>query len=385
MKRISMIVIACLVIVPLLVSCGTPAATQAPAQAVTAPTTAANTESAPATSTETVAPAGTTASAPAFSGVAQYKKDPPYTIGWSINNSGISWRTEYIAEFNEQAKRFGSLIKSTIVIDANSDVNKQIADIEDLLAKKVDALIIDPQSPTALVPVVEKAYQSGIPVIIVNDNIETDQYTAFVSVDHFDFGKVGAEWLVKAMGGKGNVVVLDGIAGMGVAVQRFDGANSVFSQYPDIKIIDHEYAEWSYDKAKIAMQNVLSAYPQIDGIWSSGGDMTTAALDAFTEAGRPYIPMTGEASNGFMKKWLSLQPNGFTSIAPYMPTWLSASALNMAVEALIGFPVPHDTIYPTPTFTEADLTTMVRQDLPDSYWLGSLLPDATIKEIFKGQ
>lgn len=320
-----------------------------------------------------------------WSAVGQYKKEPPYTIGWSINNAGISWRTEYIEEFNQQAKRYGDLIEETIILNADSDVNKQIADIEDLLAKKVDAIVIDPQSPTALVPVVEKAYQSGIPVIIVNDQIETDQYTAFVSVDHFDFGRVGAEWLVKAMGGKGNLVVLDGIAGMGVAVARWEGAKSVFDKYPDIKVVAHEYASWSYDQGKIATQNILAAQPQIDGVWSSGGDMTLGAVDAFLEVNRPLIPMSGEALNGYVKKWVELKAQGFSSVAPYMPTWLSASALDMAVKALIGFPVPKDTIYPTPTYYEEDLESIVRPDLPDSYWLGSLLPDDVIKEIFKGQ
>lgn len=340
------------------------------------PEEAAETEgySAPAASTETE-----------WSDVAQYKKDPPYTIGWSINNAGISWRTEYIEEFNQHAKHYGDLIKETIILNADSDVNKQIADIEDLLAKGVDALIIDPQSPTALVPIVEKAYQTGIPVIIVNDNIETDQYTAFVSVDHFDFGKKGAEWLVEAMGGKGNLVILDGVAGMGVAIGRYEGAMSVISQYPEIKVVAREYTSWSYDQSKIAMQNVLAAQPQIDGIWSTGGDSTLGAVEAFQEAERDLVPMTGEALNGYVKKWIELEPEGFSSVAPYMPTWLSASALDMAVKALIGFPVPKNTVYPTPTFYEEDIESIVRYDLPDSYWLGSLLPDDVIKEIFEGQ
>ena len=373
-KKFAVLLIALMFLAPLLSGCA-PQAEE--------PTTAAP-EAAKPEAAETVAETEVT-SAVQWSAVGQYKKEPPYTIGWSINNAGISWRTEYIEEFNQQAKRYGNLIKETIILNADSDVNKQIADIEDLLAKKVDALVIDPQSPTALVPVVEKAYQSGIPVIIVNDQIETDQYTAFVSVDHFDFGRVGAEWLVEAMGGKGNLVVLDGIAGMGVAVARWEGAKSVFDKYPDIKVVAHEYASWSYDQGKIATQNILAAQPQIDGVWSSGGDMTLGAVDAFQEADRPLIPMSGEALNGYVKKWVELKAQGFSSVAPSMPTWLSASALDMAVKALIGFPVPKDTIYPTPTYYEADLESIVRPDLPDSYWLGSLLPDEVIKEIFKGQ
>jgi len=317
--------------------------------------------------------------------VNQYRKDPPYVIGWSINNAGISWRTEYIEEFRQQAKRLGSVVKDVIILNAGSNIAKQIADIEDLVARGVDALIVDPQSPTALAPIIEKVYEKGIPVIVVNDPIETDKYTCFISTDDFEFGKIAAEWLVEQLGGKGNVAILDGLPGMGVAIERFNGAMSVFKNYPGIKIVAHEYGAWSYDKGKIIAQNIIAAHPDIDGIWSSGGAMTLGAIDAFLEAGKPLIPMTGEALNGFAKRWIELRDKGFTSIAPYKPTWLSAAALKYAVQVLEGFPIPRKIIYPTPVFTEENIDQIARWDLPDSYWLGSLLPDEVIKEIFKGQ
>lgn len=321
-----------------------------------------------------------------WTNVAQYAKEPPYVIGWSINNAGISWRTEYIEEFKQQAKRLGNLIKDIIILNADSNIAKQIADIEDLVARGVDALIVDPQSPTALAPIIEEVYKKGIPVIIVNDPIETDKYTCYISTDDFEFGKVGAEWLVQKLSGKGNVAILDGLPGMGIAIERFNGAMSVFQKYPNIKVIAHEYGAWSYDKGKIATQNIIAAHGgKIDGVWSSGGEMTLGAIDAFLEAGLPLIPMTGEALNGFVKRWIQVRSKGFSSVAPYKPTWLSAAALEYAVQALIGFPVPKQMIYPTPVFNEKDIDKIVRQDLPDSYWLGSLLPDEVIKEIFKGQ
>lgn len=317
--------------------------------------------------------------------VSQYRKDPPYVIGWSINNAGISWRTEYIEELKQQAKRLGSVIKDVIILNADSNIAKQIADIEDLVAKGVDALIVDPQSPTALAPVIEQVYEKGIPVVVVNDPIDTENYTCFISTDDFEFGKIAAEWLVRELGGKGNIAVLDGLPGMGIAIERFNGAMSVFNNYPEIKVVAHDYGAWSYDKGKIITQNILAAHPNLDGIWSSGGAMTLGAVDAFLEAGRELIPMTGEALNGFAKRWIELRDKGFTSIAPYKPTWLSAAALEYAVQALEGFPIPKKILYPTPVFTEENIDQIVRWDLPDSYWLGSLLPDDVIKEIFKGQ
>lgn len=320
-----------------------------------------------------------------WSDVNQYRTETPFTIGWSINYTGISWRTEFVEEFEQQAKRLGSVIGETIVLNAGGSISKQIADIEDLMTKDIDALIVCPQSPQAISPIIEEVYNSGIPVIVVNDTIATDKYTSFVSTNDFEFGVVGAKWLAEELDGKGDIAILDGIAGNGVAIARYDGAMSVFEEYPDINIVAHEYGAWSYDKGKMIMQNILTSNPDIDGIWSSGGAMTLGAIDAYNEAGLPLIPMTGEAQNGFIKKWIANQDKGFTSIAPYKPTWLSAAGLNYAVQALLGFPVPKNAIYPTPLYTEDEIHDIVETELPDTYWLGSLLEDEVVKDLFLGQ
>jgi len=82
--------------------------------------------------------------------------------------------------------------------------------------------------------------------------------------------------------------------------------------------------------------NLLAAHPQIDGVWSQGGEMTLGAMEAFQAAGRKMVPMTGEDNNGFLKAWQKLQPSGFTSIAVSKPTWISAEALRIAIDILQG-------------------------------------------------
>lgn len=320
-----------------------------------------------------------------WTAVNQYRKEGPYIIGFSNSFMGISWRTQFMAEFEEMQKAFGPVIKQVYVTNADNQIAKQIADIEDLLAKGVHGLVVDPVSPTALVPIIEKAYEMGIPVVIINDKINTDKIAAYRSTDDFEFGKAGAEWLVKAMNGKGKVAALRGVAGHGVDEDRWAGAKSVFDKYPNIKVVAQEFAGWSYDTGKVAMQNILAAHPDLAGVWSCGGAMSRAAVDVLLESGRKLIPVTGEDENGFLKKWQQLRSKGFSSVAPSKPTWITRVGLQTLIDLLMGIPVPKVVIYPTPLITDENLDKYVKPDLPDTYWANSLLLEKQVKELLKGQ
>ncbi|MCD6254073.1 MAG: ABC transporter substrate-binding protein [Thermotogae bacterium] len=317
--------------------------------------------------------------------VNQYRKEPPYVIGFSNSFMGISWRTQFMAEFQEMVKAFGPVIKEVYVTNADNQIAKQIADIEDLLAKGVDGLVVDPVSPSALVPVIERAYEMGIPVVIINDKINTEKIAAYRSTDDFEFGRAGGEWLVKQLNGKGKVVALRGIAGHGVDEDRWAGAMSAFKEHPGIKVVAQEFAGWSYDKGKIAMQNILAAHPDVAGVWSSGGAMSRAAVDVLLESGHELIPVTGEDENGFLKKWAQLRDKGFSSIAPSKPTWITRVGLDTLINLLMGVPVPKVIIYPTPLITDENLDKYVKPDLPDTYWANSLLFEDQVKKLLAGQ
>ena len=146
----------------------------------------------------------------------KYKKEPPYTIALSTNHMAVTWMDIYKAEMVDELEGYGDAIKEFIHVDAGGDIPAQIANIEDLISRKVDAIIIDPASPTALVPAVEKAYDAGIVTIVNKSGINTDKYTAFQNNDEVQFGQLGAQWLVDQLGGKGIVLGLRGIPGYGV-------------------------------------------------------------------------------------------------------------------------------------------------------------------------
>jgi ribose transport system substrate-binding protein len=330
-------------------------------------------------STGTTGPTATTAGGSAnevMVDTTKFKKPGPYKIGFSNISVVNSWRVQMVREL-EQEKTLHPEVSDLFITDAGGDVNKQIADVEDLLSKGIDALLITPASPDALVPVVQKALDSGIPVIVFNSSIAGDIATSSIGTDETEFGYVDAKWLMDQLGCKGQIIALDGIAGNSISEDRFNGLQKAINACPDpsaIKILSRTAADWAYDKGKIATEQALAAYPQIDGVWSQGGAMTQGAMEAFQAAGRPLVPMTGEDNNGFMKLWKKLQPSGFKGIAASEPTWLSGSALNLALDALNGKPVPKKRLIPVPTITDATLDQYVKPDLSDDYWANSKLP-----------
>jgi ribose transport system substrate-binding protein len=330
-------------------------------------------------------PAAAPAQPPAEEAAVVQPEQKTYTIGLSNFSLGNSWRVQMVAEA-EYAASQNPLVKQLIVTQSDDSVEKQISDIEDLIAKKVDAILITAANPEALVPVVDKAMKAGIVVVDFDNPVYTDNITAHVIVDQKEFGRVQGEWLVKAMNEKGKIIAFNGMKGTAISAERFEGAKSVFDKYPDIEIIQEVYADWDYAKAKRAMEDLLAAYPTIDGVWSQGGAMSEAVVATYLEKGMEPPPVTGEDGNGFLKIWKEIKDSGkypnFDSIGTSMPTWVSAKAMEVALDALQGKPVDKKTVLPIPTITGATLDQYVKPDLPNSYWCNSQLPEEIVLKIF---
>ncbi|MGH9118359.1 MAG: ABC transporter substrate-binding protein [Acidimicrobiales bacterium] len=309
---------------------------------------------------------------------AQFETDTAtLSIGFSDISLVNTWRIQLRRTAELVADELGVDLRVT---DAGGDPNKQVADVEDLLAQGIDALVITPVAPEPLAPVIERAYDSGIPVIIFSTEADTDKFTSQVLADDRHFGEVGAQGIVDAMGEEGNVIMLRGIAGVSVEQLRYDGAISVFDQYPGINIVGEEFADWAYDKGKAATETLLAAHPDLDGVWSSGADMTRGAIDAFEEAGRDLVPMSGEHNNGFLRTWQELD---LASVAPVYPSWQGAEAIKVAVLALRGAPIESSYLIQPDPITDDTLGDWIEPDLSDDYWVEQYLTDEQIQQIFE--
>jgi ribose transport system substrate-binding protein len=348
-------------------ACGGETATSTPAAQATA--TTANT--AQTTS-------GTNSGDTSSTGTA---KQAPYVIGVSNVSVANSFRVQMIEEIKYAGQQHPDLIKDVIVTDAGGDANKQISDIEDLTTRKVDALLVAPASDTALTPAVEQAIAAGIPVIVFNSDLKSDKVAARAFPPYHDWARITADWLGKTMNGKGNVIALRGIAGLAAEADEWAGVQEALKNYPDIKLVCTEYADWAYDKAKTAVANCLANHPEVNGVLSIGDAMTWAAAESLKDAGYDVtkIPMIGiGGSNGFLKYW---QDNKLNAYVIADPTDIGVTALDAAVSTLQG-----ETVQANLTPTQYDITNdtlakFVKPDLPDSAWVGTRLPNDVLKNL----
>jgi ribose transport system substrate-binding protein len=245
------------------------------------------------------------------------KKTSGFVIGLSDFSLGNSWRVQMVAEAKYAASQKKALVKELIVTEADNSVEKQIADIEDLISKKVDAILITAANPKALVTVVDKAMKAGIVVVDFDNLVDTANITAHVDVDQKEFGKVQGEWLVKAMKEKGNIIAFNGMKGTAISALRFEGAKSVFDKYPNIKIVDTINAEGDEQAAYAALENSFIAHPDISGHISLGGtDYLWGRLMENKKAGNAAAakPIFSSGHDLYEEKLIQIK-NGWTTTA----------------------------------------------------------------------
>lgn len=308
----------------------------------------------------------------------KYKKDAPWVIGMSSFGVNANTWTVQVAHEAEAAAARDKRITKFVLLDAGFDQKKQVADIEDLIAQKVDAIIVQPVTSTSADASIEKAVKAGIPVVLHTGRIESDAYTTEIQGGAEHFGKVMGDFLVKELNGKGNIWVLRGLAGHPEDTNRYSGLVESLKG-TDIKIAAEENGDWQYDKAKKVCETLYLSNPQVDGIWSSGADMTRACVDVFKQFGAPIPPISGEGNNGFFGQWIK---DGFKSVSSEYSPAQGAAGVRAAVALLEGKELKKHYAYNPPGWDLAKVKTYYRDDLSANVWWPSELSEEQLKEFY---
>jgi ribose transport system substrate-binding protein len=155
-------------------------------------------------------------------------------------------------------------------------------------------------------------------------------------MDQYDWGKQIAEWFVQEIGGKGDIVVLAGVAGGPSNVSRLEGQYDVLEQYPDINVLTEVNGDWDQGTAQTVMSNVIASYPNIDGVLTQDG-MSLGTIKAFQAAGRDIPVVSGETMVGFLRLWKELEESeGFNTWGINDPPSVSTAALSIGIRLLQG-------------------------------------------------
>ena len=174
-----------------------------------------------------------------------------------------------------------------VMVDSKEDVATQLAQVENFVTQKVDAIVVIPANTDAADPMTKAAQDAGIPLVYVNripSNLP--EGIAYVGSDSIQAGIMQAEWLAEQLGGKGNVVIMNGNLAQEAAQKRTEGEKQAFAKFPDIKIIREDTGNWSRDQGLALMENWLASGDQIDAVASNNDEMAIGAIQAIEAAGK---------------------------------------------------------------------------------------------------
>src|SRR4051812_16558477 len=259
------------------------------------------------------------------------KAQAKYVLGVSNTLVGNGWREEMICAVKAQAAASG-VVSKVVVANRNGGPAEQSADIRNLISAGANAIIINPSSSTALNSVIAQAAARGIQVVSVDQRVTAPQ-AHNVTNDQVAYGRLGAEWLFKQMGGKGNVVEMRGIAGVPADTDRHAGFQQALKKYPRIKVVKSTYMGWDFAQAGKQMLDILNSGVQVDGVWNSGADYTV--ISAFKTAGKPLVPIVGADNNEFLHQMLAQYPK-LKAAAVTNPATIGGAGAAVAIKLLEG-------------------------------------------------
>lgn len=294
----------------------------------------------------------------------EYAKEGPYTFCFS--NAGVNnpWRVVGYNTMQAEVELHPE-IEEWIHVDAEGSDEKQISDIQDLVASgNCDVLIVSPNTTQALTPAVEEACQV-LPVIVFDRGVQTDCPAAFVQpIGGYAFGYTGATFLADNLEPGSKVVALRILPGVDVLETRWAAAKQVFEER-GIDVVEVAFGDGNNDKVKTIITDAIQKHGQIDGVWMDAGATAVAAIEAFEDAGAPYPVINGEDQQDFLVKW---QEEGLTAIAPTFPTFQWRTAVIAALMVLQGEQVNDPWILPQPTVTQENLDQYVQPDMPPLFY-----------------
>ncbi|HTJ93608.1 MAG TPA: ABC transporter substrate-binding protein [Pararobbsia sp.] len=213
----------------------------------------------------------------------------PLKVGFAQTESNNPWRLAETKSFKDVAAKCGWQM---VMTDANSSAAKQVSDIRSMIAQKVDLLVFPPREEKPLAPVILEAKKAGIPVILVDRNVDQSlavagkDYITFIGSDFIDQGKRAADWLIKATNGNAKIIELEGSTGASAANDRKKGFDDEIASHSGMQIIASQSGDFARDKGRQVMETLLQSHPEVTAVYAHNDEMALGAIAAIKAAGK---------------------------------------------------------------------------------------------------
>jgi ribose transport system substrate-binding protein len=289
-----------------------------------------------------------------------------YKIGIAMYTLGAPY---FAAQLNAAKRKAESLGMTVYATNAQDDMVKQIANVEDMLAQGIDLLILNPKDPKGLIPATKSATKAGVPVIIIDSSIDPlADFVTTIQSNNMRNGELIGEWLVKEMKGEPiRMALISGTQGNPVGKERRQGVfRGIIEQQlrsegsSGFKIVAQGWGNWTHEGGLEAMEDLLVAHPEINVLLGENDSMTLGAIEAIKEADRLDDILILAAADG-QKEALKLIKSGeYGATGSNNPFLIAEMAIDIGIQVLQG-----NTDFPPKTYTPA---VCITKDNVDDYY-----------------
>jgi ribose transport system substrate-binding protein len=220
-------------------------------------------------------------------------------------------------------------------------IPEQLSQVDDVVVRKPSAVLFTPVDSKAMVPGLEELNRAGIPVVLLSERIGEGDYVGFIGAADYDIGLETARYLLKSLGGRGNIVILEGVRGAQTSNDRLRGFNDALKEFKDAKLVASQPANYQRLQALQVMENLIQSHGQIDGVLAANDAMAIGAIEALDGANRKAA-VTG--INGSKEAIEAIMQGKMLASGDYNGFLQGRIGMAMAMRHLAKQPLPHDVI-----------------------------------------
>jgi ribose transport system substrate-binding protein len=366
-----------------LAACGGSSTSSESTTAAAAASSAAPAASSAAPAASSAAPAASSAAPAASGGVPAWCGPNPIKLGFADGFGGNSWRLVTTASGKDEAAKCPS-VSELIYTDGQGDLQKSISDIQGMVAKGVNAVVVFPDASEAILPTLKEAFDAGVitvPYRVFPGGKDGVDYTKFIALDAANDGHNYADYFKKTLPNGGNILVLSGPKGnsqgtlMAEELRKELGTDG---KYKFIGEAPFEVTNWDPALSQKVLTAAIAKYPQIDGIASDFGPSLVGALPEFTKAGKKIPVLATSDGNVLGCFWQDQKAAGneFPMMTVQTGNDHARTAIDYAVAVATGGTVPTATAHQHQIFedsTDPSKPVQCRKDLPGDIYLSAQL------------
>ena len=223
--------------------------------------------------------------------------------------------------------------------------------VDDAIAKKPDLIVFDPVDIQKMVPAIDKMNAANIPVIEITDRAEGGKFVSAVLPDDYQLGLTTARRVLKALDGKGNVVILEGIPSATSSIERVRGFNDAIKEFPAVKLLASKSGGYQRKPAQDAMEGWIRQFPQIDGVLAANDSMAAAIVETLEKRGRKSVVV---GINGSKEAIDLIKADKMLATGEFNGFVIGCLAVEIAVRNLRKQPVPNEVVLKPAVYDKAN-------------------------------